>query len=219
MQFVSPWCPRDRVQLELRIRDRAFHPIHLPPSVHAFASPRPLNPAATEFVPKTNKPKPTHNPLGGKLALVATGFFERAYGLNGQKRVDHVELKAEMMSLTGCSERAVQAVLYGSSYNNLLEGLRAQIPGYTVQKDMQQDFTLLPFYSFDGNLHSRPSVPEVHANVIPMNTNLVPSANLIPMTTVSHMPLAPMHTTNEKHKYSTVALCALAAILPFTLFC
>lgn len=73
-----------------------------------------LNPSACEFVPnKTFKLKPVHNPLGGKLVLVAAGFFERAYGLNGQPRVDHKALKEEMMALTGCSERAVQAVLYG----------------------------------------------------------------------------------------------------------
>jgi len=140
-------------------------------------------------VPKTYKPKPTHNPLGGKLALVAAGFFERAYGLNGQKRVDHTVLKEEMMNLTGCSERAVQAVLYGSSYSNLLEGLRAKVPGYTIQKDMQHDFTLLPFYNFDGNAQPDP----------------LPS------------PTSP----SEKNatSYSTVALLALAAILPFTLLC
>jgi len=110
-----------------------------------------LNPSASEFVPKTYKPKPIHNPLGGKLALVAAGFFERAYGLNGQSRVEHAKLKEEMMALTGCSERAVQAVLYGSSYSDLLDGLRAKVSGYTVQKDMAQDFTLLPFYGYNGN--------------------------------------------------------------------
>lgn len=118
-----------------------------------------LNPSASEFVPKVYKPKPVHNPLGGKLVLVAAGFFERAYGLNGQPRVDHNILKEEMMAVTGCSERAVQAVLYGSSYNDLLEGLRAKVVGYTVQKDMNQDFTLLPFYNFDGNTSASTEKP------------------------------------------------------------
>jgi len=83
---------------------------------------------------------------------VAVMFFERAYGLNGQKRMEHDTLKQEMMALTGCSERAVHAVLYGSSYTDLLGSLRAQIPGYVAQKTSEmEDFTSLPFYHFDGN--------------------------------------------------------------------
>jgi len=153
-----------------------------------------LNPSASEFVPKTYKPKPVHNPLGGKLALVAAGFFERAYGLNGQPRVEHTNLKEEMMALTGCSERAVQAVLYGSSYSDLLDGLRAKVPGYAVQKDMTQDFTLLPFYNFDGNTQNEnEKVPAV-----------VTSERESEKATTS---------------YSTIALLALAAILPFTFLC
>jgi len=146
-----------------------------------------LNPSASEFVPKTYKPKPVHNPLGGKLALVAAGFFERAYGLNGQARVEHTSLKEEMMVLTGCSERAVQAVLYGSSYSDLLDGLRAKVPGYAVQKDMTQDFTLLPFYNFDGN--------------------------------TLNMPVVTSGDEKATTSYSTIALLALAAILPFTFLC
>jgi len=121
---------------------------------------------------------------------VAAGFFERGYGLNGQARVDHAILKEEMMKLTGCSERAVQAVLYGSSYSDLLDGLRAKVPGYTVQKDMTQDFALLPFYHFNGNIQ---------------NTNTV-------VTAASGDDKA---TTS----YSTIALIAFAAILPFTFLC
>lgn len=133
--------------------------------------------------------------MGGKLALVAAGFFERAYGLNGQPRVDHQVLKEEMMALTDCSERAVQAVLYGSSYSDLLDGLRAKVPGYTVQKDMKQDFTLLPFYNFDGN------VSDVAVEKTPSTTSTT--------------------KTDEKQatSYSTIALVALAAILPFTFLC
>jgi len=156
----------------------------------AEASKSTLNPSASEFVPKTYKPKPVHNPLGGKLALVAAGFFERAYGLNGQPRVEHATLKEEMMALTGCSERAVQAVLYGSSYSDLLDGLRAKVPGYCVQKDMTQDFTLLPFYQFDGNTQDTPA-----------NTTTT-SGDEKPTTS-----------------YSTIALLAFAAILPFTFLC
>jgi len=142
-------------------------------------------------VPKTYKPKPVHNPLGGKLALVAAGFFERAYGLNGQTRVEHAKLKEEMMALTGCSERAVQAVLYGSSYSDLLDGLRAKVPGYTVQKDMTQDFTLLPFYGYDGNQNqvSVPATPTV--DVLSPN---IPN-------------------------YGYIAVLALAAMIPFTFLC
>jgi len=116
---------------------------------------------------------------------VAAAFFERGYGLNGQARVDHTILKEEMMTLTGCSERAVQAVLYGSSYSDLLDGLRAKVPGYTVQKDMTQDFTLLPFYQFNGN------------------------------TALAETTSAEKPTTS----YSTIALIAFAAILPFTFLC
>jgi len=100
--------------------------------------------------------------------------------------VDHVALKEEMMAVTGCSERAVQAVLYGSSYSDLLDGLRAKVPEYAPQKDMQQDFTALPFYHFDGNAQQ---------------TAPLPSAS----------------TEKTSTQYSTLALLALAAILPFTL--
>lgn len=107
-----------------------------------------LNPAAQDFVPNR---KQTHNPLGGKLVAVAVMFFERAYGLNGHKRIDHDTLKEEMMQLTGCSERAVNAVLYGSSYNEVLGHLRAQIPGYVLRKSTEiHDPTILPFYNYDA---------------------------------------------------------------------
>jgi len=167
---LSPWCNKTRpacppTTTTIHVRPCPSQPgspcqqtssptpgsLHWRVSSESSFSKSTLNPSASEFVPKTNKPKPVHNPLGGKLALVAAGFFERAYGLNGQIRVDHTKLKNEMMTLTGCSERAVQAVLYGSSYSDLLDGLRAKVPGYTVQKDMTQDFTRLPFYEFDGN--------------------------------------------------------------------
>jgi len=91
------------------------------------------------------------------------------------------------MALTGCSERAVQAVLYGSSYSDLLDGLRAKVPGYAVQKDMTQDFTVLSFYHFDGN-----------AQTIPVDTS---------------------GEQKVKTSYSTIALFALAAILPLTFLC
>jgi len=122
-----------------------------------------------------------------RLRLLLLAFFERAYGLNGQPRVEHASLKEEMMALTGCSERAVQAVLYGSSYSDLLDGLRAKVPGYAVQKDMTQDFALLPFYHFDGN-----------AQNIPAGTS---------------------GDQKAATSYSTMALFALAAILPFTFLC
>jgi len=196
---LSPWC-NPRASLPRRVATQ-----YQTPETQGDGSQKStLNPTATEFVPKTYKPKPTHNPLGGKLALVAAGFFERAYGLNGQKRVDHKDLKEEMMNLTGCSERAVQAVLYGSSYSNLLDGLRAQIPGYTVQKDMQQDFSLLPFYNFDGNAQ-KIAVPPAQAPLVTVTEKVA-----IPNAAVAVAP-----NTN----YSTVALLALAAILPFTLLC
>jgi len=203
---LSPWCNQTRPArppATIRTRTRANQPRSCStcqsspqPRSDSFqcrssseSSKSTLNPSASEFVPKTYKPKPVHNPLGGKLALVAAGFFERAYGLNGQPRVEHATLKEEMMALTECSERAVQAVLYGSSYSDLLDGLRAKVPGYSVQKDMTQDFTLLPFYHFDGNAHH---------NTTPANT----SAEEKPTTS-----------------YSTIALLAFAAILPFTFLC
>jgi len=229
---LSPWCnptrptrppsgPRARGSASECLKPRKILPcnafsadwraqISLPPSPTG-GSRSTLNPSAIEFVPKTYKPKPTHNPLGGKLALVAAGFVERAYGLNGQKRVDHQVLKEEMMNLTGCSERAVQAVLYGSSYNNQLEKLRAQIPGYAVQKDMQQDFTLLPFYNFDGNALNPNPPPPSEASTLTRNEK----ATHDPSTLARNEKATP----NPKANYSTVALLALAAILPFTLLC
>lgn len=170
---LSPWCnqtrpihppsPPFRRRTYTKPRSASFStpPSAKPQTTQAQWRSPSLNPSASEFVPKTYKPKPVHNPLGGKLVLVAAGFFERAYGLNGQPRVDHKTLKEEMMTVTGCSERAVQAVLYGSSYNDLLEGLRAKVPGYVVQKDMTQDFTLLPFYNFDGNVSATSEKPSI----------------------------------------------------------
>jgi hypothetical protein len=203
---LSPWCNqtrptrppttpiRTRVQVKgsspeclYKAQPKTIMPGSIQWKTDSSPSKSSLNPSASEFVPKTYKPKPVHNPMGGKLALVAAGFFERAYGLNGQPRVDHTTLKDEMMAMTGCSERAVQAVLYGSSYSDLLDGLRAKVPGYVVQKDMTQDFTLLPFFQFDGN-----------AQNIAANASGGQKA-----------------TTN----YSTIALFALAAILPLTFLC
>jgi hypothetical protein len=155
-------------------------------------------------------------------------FFERAYGLNGQKKVDHVTLKQEMMALTGCSERAVQAVLYGSSYNELLGKLRAQVPGYVPQKAADgQDFSRLPYYNFDGNtfavaapviepskefsVESTPARPTVESTPAPEQSAPV-SEKSAPVTAP---PAA--HGLPVKH-YPTVILLALAAVLPLTTF-
>jgi len=169
-----------------------------------------LNPSASEFVPKTYKPKPVHNPLGGKLALVAAGFFERAYGLNGQPRVDHPRLKEEMIALTGCSERAVQAVLYGSSYSDLLDGLRAKVPGYAVQKDMTQDFTLLPFYNFDEN------TPATTTASIETETTTTEENTIVAPVAASRVDVKAPTTS-----YSAIALTLAVAslVLPFTFLC
>jgi len=216
---LSPWCNQTRPTrppnptTPIRTRTRSslnpspfaecllpqVRPNTFPRTFEASPSKSVLNPSASEFVPKTYKPKPVHNPLGGKLALVAAGFFERAYGLNGQLRIEHASLKEEMMALTECSERAVQAVLYGSSYSDLLDGLRAKVPGYSVQKDMAQDFTLLPFYHFDGNFENGSTCTNKEQTSVERTSG--PSDQKV--------------ATN----YSTIALLALAAILPFTFLC
>jgi len=156
---------------------------------------------------------------------VAVVFFERAYGLNGQKRIDHDALKNEMMALTGCSERAVHAVLYGSSYSDLLGSLRAQIPGYVGLKGSDsQDFTALPFYNFDGNLHgispgdatylspvdppvSDPTFPSVSENSFVESSSASPPSDSSALTVDENV---------SKH-YPTLFLLALVAILPLTL--
>jgi len=169
---------------------------------------------------------------------VAVMFFERAYGLNGQKRLDHDTLKKEMMALTGCSERAVHAVLYGSSYSDLLGSLRAQIPGYMGLKGSDsQDFTALPFYNFDGNLHAVASrhevfsldpvtspAPEIRASASPPPESSTVESSPSFSETLSTSPSSDSSTLssltvdeNVSKHYPTLFLLALVAILPLTL--
>jgi len=225
-----------------------FCEVHSPlPSISVSPSSSPssspsgkLNPTAQEFCP--NRKKQTHNPLGGKLVTVAVMFFERAYGLNGQKRVDHETLKEEMMSLTGCSERAVQAVLYGSSYNDLLGGLRAQIPNYMARKSSEiVDVTSLPFYNFDGNTVSTPAesapsspfsdspcfsapsdAPVLASSAVVSELTSGSESFLVTESLPTDSPLVSLDTAtisdeNVSKHYPTLILLALVAILPFTL--
>jgi hypothetical protein len=162
-------------------------------------------------------------------------FFERAYGLNGQKKVDHTILKQEMMSLTGCSERAVQAVLYGSSYNELLGKLRVQVPGYVCQKASDgADFTLLPYYNFDGNTLAAAAattvvapVPEpakavecvesVVAPPAPIPTPaLSPPETSTPTPTPAPVAASAVTPAGPARRYPAMILLALAAALPLT---
>jgi len=151
-----------------------------------------------------------------------------------------------MMALTGCSERAVQAVLYGSSYNDLLGPLRLRVSGYVSQKSSDiVDFTSLPFYNFDGNVNcpaTNAQVSEqadkVSADVssIPVPSAVsvsvpdpTPSADLVsppsPVSSVPHsLPVSlpsscsEVSEPNAKH-YPTLILLAFVAMLPLTLLC
>jgi len=163
------------------------------------------------------------------LALVAAGFFERAYGLNGQTRVDHAALKEEMMNLTGCSERAVQAVLYGSSYTDLLGVLRAQIPGYVAQKTSEmEDFTSLPFYNYDGNTTTSSQPTEAPTEAPTAAPSEAPSPSPLPSPSsavslsspdVSHLPSpvaspSPTVTPAVTSSLSSPSHAPHAALLP-----
>ncbi len=87
----------------------------------------------------------------GKLSSAAVILFSAAYGLSEYNRVDHMELISKVAEVYRCSKRAVQALLYGSSYKQEVNILRLQVTGYQAQTDFTQDFSLLSFYHFDGN--------------------------------------------------------------------
>lgn len=206
-QFSSPSKAKDFVH--------SSECVHHSPTSSGSHSPTTkfeLNPAAREFCP--NRRKQTHNPLGGKLVAVAASFFQRAYGLNGQNRADHQTLKQEMMSLTGCSERAVYAVLYGSSYADLLGSLRTQVPGYVAQKTSEiGDFSALPFYNFDGNA----STPQTDCSTASPTPSCPPNALSSTLPSPVLLPEMGSETDEPSKHYPALALLALVAMLPLTL--
>lgn len=65
----------------------------------------------------------------GLLHTYAAEYFRRAYGL-GCNKEGHEALTQELIAKTRCSKRAVYALLYGATYQNILAPLRAQVPGY-----------------------------------------------------------------------------------------
>lgn len=67
---------------------------------------------------------------GGNLETRACEFFERAYGLNGREAENHYVLMQIIKAQVHCSDRAVQELLYGFSYSDKLEDLRAQVRLY-----------------------------------------------------------------------------------------
>lgn len=64
----------------------------------------------------------------GPLLEFAVEYFQRAYGLNGFEAQDHNTLSRELVQKTGCSERATWALFYGTSYAELLDEWRKQVP-------------------------------------------------------------------------------------------
>merc|ERR1712086_666706 len=74
------------------------------------------------------------NPNGGLLKTFAANLFERAHGLNGNNREDNTQLFYHANQLTNCSAMSFYRLLYGHSYQDILEDLRAQVPGYPAKK-------------------------------------------------------------------------------------
>lgn len=94
-------------------------------------------------------------PLHGKLAILAKEYFCQAYGLESRVKKSHAHVIAEAIKETHCSQRAVQALLYGTTYNDQLQELRELVPNYKPQNIRDTAFCAenLDFYNFDGNLH------------------------------------------------------------------
>jgi len=91
------------------------------PAVDAERSPIP--------VPKGTKPYAEGGPPGDLFSR-AVEVFSRAYGLNGFEPEDHAQLMSVVKEEVGCSDRAVMELLYGFSYSDILDDLRAQVRMY-----------------------------------------------------------------------------------------
>jgi hypothetical protein len=80
-------------------------------------------------VPKGTKPYAEGGPPGDLFSR-AVEVFSRAYGLNGFEPEDHAQLMCAVKEEVGCSDRAVMELLYGFSYSDILDDLRAQVRMY-----------------------------------------------------------------------------------------
>ncbi len=87
----------------------------------------------------------------GKLQFIAAELFECAYGLNGRTRFGHSFMISKIVTALGCSEKAVWALFYGSSYEDEVGHLRRKVPGYKSCRVLNGNFSMLPFYNYDGN--------------------------------------------------------------------
>lgn len=102
-----------------------------------------------------------HNPTGGKLVHFARLFVCQAYGLEGINKRTHADIIRDAQAITGCSDRAIQEVIYGHSYNEELASLRLRIPGYPPKARNKERLSQLDhilstlehqaFYHYDGN--------------------------------------------------------------------
>jgi hypothetical protein len=101
------------------------------------------------------------NPDGGKLKDYAAYFFCQAYGLEDQQTRPHEEIVQDAQALTNCSVRAINEVLYGFSYDDLLCHLRAAVPAYPAKvpnKERNLDLNREILIAYANSL-SAPAVP------------------------------------------------------------
>jgi len=103
-----------------------------------------MKPLETHDADKVNDKK-----SNGKLEHVAVKIFQMAYGLFKFPRYDHEDLIAHCKCLFHCSGLSLYTLLYGRSYNTLLEEWRAQVTGYEPVAHFGKKFNpkKLPFYN------------------------------------------------------------------------
>jgi hypothetical protein len=113
------------------------------------------------------------NPEGGKLRDCAPYFFSAAYGLGGHNIRSHDDVIREAQALTNCSMCAIQDLLYGYSYADVLAHLRTQVQAYPAKvcnktRDLQRNRSILLGYvagHFDAqrrtaqHAHTAPNSP------------------------------------------------------------
>lgn len=100
-------------------------------------------------------------PGQGKLRDLCGYLFCQAYGLQGVHRRDHEEVIRDAISLTGCSTRAIQEVLYGHSYQSEIAPLRLMVPDFPskvrcrsrklAMENVLSNLHHMPLATFDAN--------------------------------------------------------------------
>lgn len=105
---------------------------YVPPHLRSARSPTSFLtvPCSTTLQPSSTRSTGKHDPLGGPLRPHAVELFKRYHGLDGKEKVSFVDLVEECAEKYHVKEKAVLALVLGTSYDDLLADLRGQVPSY-----------------------------------------------------------------------------------------